>query len=62
MPATPLTNSDVVEALDGIESEEISIELLEKDEDEEPAVEIVVDSGEEHLRQLFPKDIQVSIS
>src|SRR5271170_3670021 len=62
IPAASLTSSDAAEALDGGELEEIGIEVLEEDEDEEPAAEIMVDSGEEHLQRLFPEDIQVSIS
>jgi hypothetical protein len=40
------------------------LEVDSEDEDEETAVEIVAESGEEHLRRLFPEDdiIQVSIS
>lgn len=54
MPGTPAIDS---------ESGEVEVEVLEEDDDE-TAVEIVADSGEEHLRRLFPEDneFQVSIS
>jgi len=64
MPAGLQTNNDGIEALGGDESRNVEAEVPEEDEDEEPAVEIVADSGKEHLRRLFPEDdnIQVSIS
>ena len=52
------------EALGVGESIVLGLEVDSEDKGEEAAVEIIADSGEEHLQRLFPEDdnIQVSIS
>jgi hypothetical protein len=59
MPTAPKININR-----DVEPEVLEVDSDSEDEDEETAVEIVADSGEEHLRRLFPEDdnIQVSIS
>ncbi|KAF8804557.1 hypothetical protein BYT27DRAFT_7259038 [Phlegmacium glaucopus] len=61
MPAAPQINNDGIEALDGNEPRDIEAEVPYKDEDEEPAVEIVADTGEEHLQRLFPEDDNIQV-
>ena len=47
MPTAPKINRDV---------EPEVLEVDSEDEDEETVVEIVAESGEEHLRRWFPED------
>ncbi|KAF8507884.1 hypothetical protein BU17DRAFT_100179 [Hysterangium stoloniferum] len=53
MPSAPKINRDV---------EPEVLEVDSEDEDEETAVEIVAESGEEHLRRLFPEDDNIQAS
>jgi len=62
MPAACQANSNVAGALDVGEAGGIGAEVQEEEEDEELAVEIVADNGEEHLRRLFPEDDNVQVS
>ncbi|KAF8506419.1 hypothetical protein BU17DRAFT_71306 [Hysterangium stoloniferum] len=53
IPSAPKINRDV---------EPEVLEVDSEDEDEETAVEIVAESGEEHLRRLFPEDDNIQAS